>query len=96
VIERLFGVLKGRFRILRLIPKYQHDIQRLLPPALAAVYNALSDRGIEDPNDFDYVPTAGSRNVTEQLDSPEHQRAEDRRDKIAQSMWKEYVAERYQ
>jgi hypothetical protein len=41
VIERIFGILKRRFRILQLPPEYHISIQALIPPALAALHNFI-------------------------------------------------------
>ena len=41
VIERIFGVLKQRFRILQLPPEYDISIQALIPSALAALHNFI-------------------------------------------------------
>jgi len=40
-IERIFGILKRRFRILHLPPEYSMSIQALIPPALAALHNFI-------------------------------------------------------
>lgn len=40
-IERIFGILKRRFRILQLPPEYDMSIQALIPPALAALHNFI-------------------------------------------------------
>ena len=41
VIERIFGVLKRRFRILLLAPEYNIEIQNRIPAALAALHNFI-------------------------------------------------------
>lgn len=41
VIERIFGVLKGRFRILLLATRYSLDIQVRIPSALCAIHNFI-------------------------------------------------------
>lgn len=57
-IERFFGVLKRRFRLLLLPSEYSFDIQRTIPVAMAALHNFIlyhepvdSDSGSEGPND---------------------------------------------
>ncbi len=42
-MERIFGVLKHRFRILQLPSEYNMDIQAQIPPALAALYNFIRE-----------------------------------------------------
>jgi hypothetical protein len=48
VIERIFGVLKRRFRILQLATEYNMDTQGRLPVALCALHNFIR---IHDPDD---------------------------------------------
>jgi hypothetical protein len=48
VIERIFGVLKRRFRILLLAPEYRMEIQNRLPAALCALHNFIRTH---DPNE---------------------------------------------
>ncbi|KIO00923.1 hypothetical protein M404DRAFT_151496, partial [Pisolithus tinctorius Marx 270] len=45
VIERIFGILKRRFRILLLAPEYDIDIQARIPAALCAVHNFIRTHG---------------------------------------------------
>jgi len=47
VIERIFGVMKHRFRILLLAPEYSLEIQARIPAALAAIHNFIRSH---DPN----------------------------------------------
>ena len=48
MIERIFGVLKRRFRILLLAPEYKLDIQSRLPAALCSLHNFIRTH---DPDD---------------------------------------------
>jgi hypothetical protein len=48
VVERIFGVLKRRFRMLHSPPEYNMDIQALIPPALAALHNFIRQYDPED------------------------------------------------
>lgn len=48
MIERIFGVLKRRFRILLLAPEYNVDIQSRIPAALCALHNFIRTH---DPDD---------------------------------------------
>lgn len=97
MIERIFGVLKHRFRILLLSPEYPMTIQARIPAALCAIHNFISTHNPDDnvlPDDddehFDY-------------DNPEHQGIPDDeevfdgaggmkevRNRIARSMWEDY------
>ncbi|KIJ19663.1 hypothetical protein PAXINDRAFT_34071, partial [Paxillus involutus ATCC 200175] len=48
VIERIFGVLKGRFRILLLAPGYNLDIQAHIPVALCTIHNFMRIHDSDD------------------------------------------------
>jgi hypothetical protein len=48
VIERIFGVLKKRFRILLIGPEYDMTIQAQIPAALCALHNFIH---IHDPQE---------------------------------------------
>jgi hypothetical protein len=102
VIERIFGVLKRRFRILLLSPEYKMQIQARIPAALCALHNYIT---INDPNEGT-LPQAAVVN-----DNPSHQGQPDEatsddmdtdadasssansnalRDDIATQMWNDY------
>jgi DDE superfamily endonuclease len=94
VIERIFGVLKHRFRILLLAPEYSLEIQARIPAALCAIHNFIRtyetgeelmapDLNDDIPNDHDHVASAA---VAADLDVPSA-----RRDLIAQQMWDDYI-----
>jgi hypothetical protein len=98
VIERIFGVLKRRFGILKNPPEYDMRIQALIPPALAALHNFIRiydpddiDTEADEPLDFDIG--MGDRDVGElgvQLTSAETARGNARRNRIANQMWEQY------
>ena len=88
VIERAFGVLKNRFRILLLPPKYPLEIQIRIPAALSAVHNFIhhyesidNTHGVED-DDVEFEDP-------EDIDLP-------LRDRIADAMWDHYTVLRSQ
>lgn len=97
VIERIFGVLKRRFRILLLAPEYSLEIQARIPAALCAIHNFIRTHDSADEatfagNDngdgnapFDDYAAPGPAAVDE---------PSERRDHIAQSMWDTYLAVR--
>jgi hypothetical protein len=97
VVERIFGVLKRRFRILVIPPELDMRWQARLPAALAAIHNFIRNY---DPNDINDIadpvdPEPGTR--VEELaqgipSAAERDRANQRRDRIAQEMWTQYVA----
>lgn len=90
VVERIFGVLKARFRILLLAPRgYSLETQVKVLYALTAAHNFMNSCGqdpwIEKPHseaddttaDTGYMPEYSSQNNS-------------RRDDIARLMWREY------
>jgi hypothetical protein len=52
VVERIFGVLKRRFRILIVPPELDMHWQARLPAALAAIHNFIQDCNPMDINDI--------------------------------------------
>ena len=99
IIERIFGILKKRFRILMLSPHFSLDAQARIPAALAALHNFIHTHDTQEgdiPDD-----TAVSRD-----DNPEYQgqpiisieghqgqltmNMREMRDRIAQDMWEDY------
>jgi hypothetical protein len=97
VIERIFGVLKRRFRILLLAPEYNLQIQARIPAALCAIHNFISVHdSAEDPfltfdDDNDNAPLdhdhQASAAAATEIDEPST-----KRDAIAQAMWDDYLA----
>jgi DDE superfamily endonuclease len=103
VIERIFGVLKRRFRILLLAPEYNLDIQARIPAALCAIHNFIvihnpdeeqihagdeNDENGDDNAPFDNHHD-GAQAAGAGFDGPSV-----RRDNIAQAMWDDYLAVR--
>ena len=97
-IERIFGVLKRRFRILLLAPEYNLEIQGRIPAALACIHNFIS---IHNPRDKPISSTTGTSDTSVRVyddidgdfmlagDEPDD--TDLRRDMIAQKMWDDYV-----
>jgi len=100
VIERIFGILKRRFRILLLPPDYDMTIQALIPPALAALHNFIRQYDPEEINAYEGEVADPQLNyqdqdhpgvlVTGPATSDETHRANERRDRIAGEMWEQY------
>jgi hypothetical protein len=98
VIERIFGVLKRRFRILLIAPEYSLHIQARIPAALCAMHNFITihdpgeDNILTDDNDLDDTPPAldhdheASAAAAAEIDTPST-----KRDFIAQAMWDDYL-----
>lgn len=96
MIERIFGVLKRRYRILLLAPEYSLEIQARIPSALAAIHNFIR---LHDPKEGTLegdIDDSIYGHFGETSESNPHAPAtvEDevdiRRDRIAQAMWDDY------
>jgi hypothetical protein len=95
-VERIFGVLKRKFKILKLAPEYSFDTQVDLVLALTALFNFIRLQDQEDQEDQE------DNNTTEEdiqpniqappqvLGSNKRGRMDILRDKIAEDMWKDY------
>jgi hypothetical protein len=91
-IERIFGVLKRRFRILLIAPEYNLEIQARIPAALCAIHNFIQEH---DPNEGELEE---ERNVFNEgleneggLPAPEVEPVANLlQDQIAQDMWDQY------
>ena len=98
VIERIFGVLKQRFRILLLAPQYGLEIQARIPAALAAIHNFISTHS--DTNDDNLLNMNGGDLVNATHDDSNEDdgptfnvdNVDERRDQIARAMWDDYQA----
>lgn len=93
IIERIFGVLKRRFRILLLAPEYNLEIQARIPVALAVLHNFIR---IHDPDEgsLSDIPNHSISNNTEETTTGISEGYEGeidiRRDRIAEEMWIDY------
>jgi hypothetical protein len=99
VIERCFGVLKRRFRLLVHPPEYDLDTQARLPPALAALHNFIREHDPDELIDYEDIndPQPGARAdgslATGTARAAEKAQVNTRRDQIAQNMWAQYQEE---
>lgn len=87
MIERIFGVFKRKFRILRLAPEYSSRTQAQLVTGLGAVFNFIR---VHDPKDLDHyddvdlAPAADTHSygsLSTHISSAEKQRADMRRER---------------
>lgn len=104
VIERIFGVLKQRFRILLLAPQYSLEIQARIPAALAAIHNYIcehSDADEDNPlkmngGDIDIADMVNARHESHDNFNEDDgltfddDNVDERRDQIARAMWDDY------
>jgi DDE superfamily endonuclease len=95
VIERIFGVLKKRFKVLLVAQEYSFVTQTQLISAVAFLHNFIISN---DPDEIsiDDIETEGSWDDTwsrHQTAVPrdERARAAQRRDRIAEEMWANYT-----
>ena len=105
VIERIFGVLKRRFRILVCPPEYSMEIQARTPAALCALHNFIRRSEPDEIQDFpdadDYSNASDLESgaegagigdlATRAINAAESQRMSIKRDQIAQDMWDSYT-----
>ncbi|KAG2745074.1 hypothetical protein P692DRAFT_20742611, partial [Suillus brevipes Sb2] len=106
VIERIFGVLKQRFRILLLPPAYAMEIQAQIPAALCVLHNFIR---VHDPSESNIpiddedgeadvgaedavADTRDAEDATAMEEDNEHdfRQAAELRDRIAEAMWAQY------
>jgi hypothetical protein len=100
VIERIFGVLKKRFRILLIGPEYDMTVQAQIPAALCALHNFIRihdphEQDLPDEEYYDQGGYAGDgfvRQVRNVEDNNPRGAVARRRDLIAEAMWNSYQA----
>ena len=96
-IERIFGILKKRFKVLLLTQEYSFATQAQIVPALAALHNFIlihdSNDISEDELELEAEPVAGDAwsNYQVAVSREERTRATKRRDTIALAMWENYT-----
>jgi hypothetical protein len=103
VIERIFGVLKRRFRILVIPPEYSVKVQAQIPSALCAIHNFIRIHDSTEEEELELL-NLGNSEYSSSIPNPgddgvrqvNHGEDDDdsevaiRRDKIAQDMWDSY------
>jgi hypothetical protein len=101
VIERIFGVVKRRFRLLVVAPEYNLETQAKMVPAICVLHNFIRIHDIDDLPDILQHPQVqeGLANNSGDLgngdvSAAESNRASILRDSIAQDMWASYQAYR--
>lgn len=90
VIERIFGVLKRRFRILLMAPEYNAEIQARIPAALCTIHNVIREF---DESEGKLPPDNNSFGYGYGGDEPRGSGSDEsdiRRDRIAEEMWRDY------
>jgi hypothetical protein len=96
VIERIFGVLKRRFRILHIAPEYNLEVQARIPVALSALHNFIrihdpEEGSLSDIHNHLELNGADGNDDRIEVEVREHQEEVDaRRNRIAEAMWVDY------
>ena len=103
IVERIFGILKNRFGILRSNPNLDVDTQAKLAPALAAIHNVIREYDETDVQSLlnEYIddspvgePSEGTGELAQgPARTGERRQADNRRDRIADEMWRQYQTE---
>ena len=89
VIERVFGVFKRRFTILKLAPEYGLDTQARIPASLCAIYN-FSRAHDNDDDRFQHTPETVPPDPETAANPETADTGRNIRDQIAQEMWENY------
>jgi hypothetical protein len=103
MIERIFGVLKRQWGILRHVPEYNMDIQARVPVVLCALHNFIQKY---HPDAFDLESDENLLELNQDValgelgggpaDAAEPRKADERRERIANAMWDDYLEEHRQ
>jgi hypothetical protein len=98
VIERIFGVLKRRFKILRTPPEYRFVDQVKLVYALTALHNFIDQHTLEQEKEMGLDDASVLRDLEDQdplnlqgMETLSATKMDAQRDKIAEAMWKDYI-----
>ena len=95
-VERIFVIVKRRFRILSISPEYSVQVQAKLVLAVCALHNFIRSYDPEDGVAYDTEEII--REVTQpeaeqfgtRITREESEEASQRRDEIAHAMWAQY------
>jgi hypothetical protein len=98
VIERIFGVVKRRFRLLVVAPEYDLRTQAKMVPAICVLHNFIHIHDNDDLPEVHQVPganhgvvvTGGVEGLGGDISSAERNQASELRDSIAKAMWDSY------
>ncbi len=97
VVERIFGVVKRRFRLMVIAPEYSLRKQARIVYALCVLHNFIC---VHDPDDLDTTVEEELTRIPEppeqgdfggSISAAEKEAATSRRDDIAKRVWADYV-----
>ena len=95
-VERIFGILKKRFKIIREANEFPIEAQGRIASAICVVHNFIrihDPEDLPDPEDEDnnsIIPLNASSGGNGTISSRERSAAVKRRDDIANAMWVQY------
>ncbi|KAJ1692298.1 hypothetical protein LUZ63_008996 [Rhynchospora breviuscula] len=93
IVDKMFGILKGRFKICKEMHRYKYDIQTDLVIACCILHNFIKrhqhDNSDDDFSDDEVDSDSGSRNdgVSEEFRGTDTQVGGAMRDRIRDMMW---------
>lgn len=96
VIERIFGVVKRRFRLMVAAPEYSLEVQGKIIRAICVLHNFIcvhnpdEDLGVTDAELSRRTPRRSVADFRGSVSAEERTNANARRDEIAQRMWEQY------
>jgi hypothetical protein len=96
VIERIFGVVKRRFRLMVAAPEYSLEVQGKIIRAICVLHNFIrvhnpdEDLGVTDVELSRRMPRRSAADFGGSVSAEERTNANMRRDEIAQQMWEQY------
>ena len=99
VIERIFGVVKRKFRIMIAAPEYSLEKQAKIILAICILHNFICVRDPEDINEADMAelveqtpPQQAQEDFSTNITAAEREESMEKWDEIARAMWAQYVA----
>ena len=99
IIEHIFSVIKPKYHILLIPPKYNMEIQACIPASLAAVHNFICCHQFEEEDEIDKDDDAligGQVDVDDNAAEPADiglNEPDAQRDGIVTVMWDQYIQE---
>lgn len=102
VIERIFGVMKARYKIITYPRPFRMKSQVRVVAALCVLHNILDDFNEEEDSAVDNAPIAAPEDESASdvsdhiysISTTDVQQAARKRNDIAQAMWNDYYARR--
>ena len=95
VVKRIFGVVKGRFRLLVVAPEYDLATQAKMVPAICVLHNFIRIHDVDDIPEIEGFRSRGQATgalmgLGGDISNAERNRASELRESIAKAMWTSY------